>query len=105
MKTKLHLIISFCAMQFGCSSHIARGFGTHHYLVPSYENLYPGVQLYNFDSAFEYMDLPFSFVWDTILLVLDMINAPFDNYGENSMKLKVNAAQQGDAPGQAKPAR
>ena len=82
MRNNYILILILSMMNLGCSSHLARGFCTHHYLMPQYRELYPGVQSNDFDSIYDYLDFPFSLVWDTILLVPDVVNAPFDNYGE-----------------------
>ena len=71
-------------MQYGCASHLARGFGTHHYLMPQVESVYPGIQSYmDADlSVIALLDFVPCLIWDSVLLVPDIINAPFDDYGE-----------------------
>ncbi|WP_042283802.1 YceK/YidQ family lipoprotein [Citrobacter sedlakii] len=58
----------------GCGSVISR-------TIPGQGQYYPGVQWDVRDSAWRYLtilDLPFSLVFDTLLLPLDMHHGPYD---------------------------
>ena len=101
---KIVLIILVGLYLSGCASHISRGFGTHHYLVPDAGMLFPGVQLhFNNPDELTVIDGPLSFVWDTALLIPDLINIPFDDYGENN--LPKSLPNKNDALEPASPAR